>query len=487
MSPLPPFWAEFAVSPAKLRAVRVAFFTLVAIDCVLAVGHAPRYGAGGFNVAHLPGLDGLAPGRVAMGVASLVTAYACVLAALGVATRVVVPVAAALYGWIYFSSQLDSYQHHYLIALLLVLACAVPWTATAPPPPARGTPPPPRIASWALRLVLVQLALVYAWAAISKLDGHWLDGSALAEQIKTGRAHDLITATIGMKAAAIGVVLVELALAATLWHRRGWWVALPLGVGLHAGIAITDLEIGLFAYLMLALYLLVVPDSLYDALARRWPWRGRTFAAPPTAVGLGAVALAIVVGVALTARADLPDAWLALVLAAPLSAVALVGAWRARPRALVRVAVAHVAALGLWLVVDAASATSIDYYRFWGGSSARLGDPVTAARAYQAVLDIDASNGNAHYQLAKLAQRRGDLVDAEAHLRRAVALEPARARARVLLATLLAGRGEAAAARTLVEEALALEPGHRAALSLQAQLRRAGGAPAPTAPAEDDE
>src|SRR5665811_720882 len=81
-----------------------------------------------------------------------------VLIAFGVATRWLVPLATVIYSWLYFGSQLDSYQHHYLIAMLLVIACFVPWQ------PARGP-----VRAWALRLMLVELAIVYLWAEISKI------------------------------------------------------------------------------------------------------------------------------------------------------------------------------------------------------------------------------------------------------------------------------------------------------------------------------
>ena len=98
--------------------------------------------------------------------------------ACGVATRWLVPLATVIYSWLYFGSQLDSYQHHYLVAMLLVIACFVPWQPAVELDAVR---------TWALRLLLVELAIVYLWAAISKIDPLWLDGTALAGQTRTAR------------------------------------------------------------------------------------------------------------------------------------------------------------------------------------------------------------------------------------------------------------------------------------------------------------
>src|SRR5439155_13747768 len=69
------------------------------------------------------------------------------------------------------------------------------------------------------------------------------------------------------------VVLVELALAATVWIRPAWRVAAPLGLLFHAGILFSKLEIGLFAWLMIAIYVLVVPDAIWIWLAETPPMR----------------------------------------------------------------------------------------------------------------------------------------------------------------------------------------------------------------------
>lgn len=97
----PAFWFGFEVSWAKLVTARVVLFGLLALDAILAVRRAPRYGANDFNVANLGFLDHLGPGRVAYGVCQLAIALLLTAVALGVATRIALPIAAALYAWLY--------------------------------------------------------------------------------------------------------------------------------------------------------------------------------------------------------------------------------------------------------------------------------------------------------------------------------------------------------------------------------------------------
>src|SRR5437899_8879012 len=82
----PAFWFGFEVPWAKLGVGRFVFFALLALDALLDFAHAPRYGAGNFNVAQLPLLDGLGPTRVGYAVGELACAWLFVLVACGVAT-----------------------------------------------------------------------------------------------------------------------------------------------------------------------------------------------------------------------------------------------------------------------------------------------------------------------------------------------------------------------------------------------------------------
>jgi hypothetical protein len=135
-------------------------------------------------------------------------------------------------------------------------------------------------APWPIRLMQVQLSVIYLAAAQSKLAGRaWLDGSAVSYAWRTDQSWALFPAPQWLTANAIlvnmatwGTVLVELAIAILVWNRQ-WrpWV-LSAGVVLHLMIMV-NLSIGFFSLAMFVLYLAFVPweavERLPDALKTR--------------------------------------------------------------------------------------------------------------------------------------------------------------------------------------------------------------------------
>jgi hypothetical protein len=462
------FWFGFEVSWAKIVVGRVVVFGMLAVDALLQIRHAPRYGVDGFNVAQLPGVGWLAPARTGYAVGQLACAYLFALVACGAVTRVALPIATALYAWLYFSSQLDAYQHHYLVAVVLVIACFVPWQR--PPGAALATP----VRAWALRLVLVELAIMYLWAAFSKLDGAWLDGTIM--ELMRGAPRAVIDATVGTHVAAWIVPIVELALAATIWIPRAWPVAAPLGIAFHVAIALSGLEIGLFAWLMIAMYVFVVPEVVWTKIART------ITKIRPRASGLGPrgvrarwiVAVgASVIGVVIAWWCRIPDAWWVAIVVAivPIVAVARRG-----------VAAAHVVAIVLWVVVDRVSPVASDYYRYWDGALRQLGRPYEAERVDRAWVAAFPDDGAPHYRLGQTLLAIDDPSGLD-ELHVAQRLEPGRARAYVAEARWLASRGRVREAIERAREAVFSEPNDPAARALLRELRRGG---AVTAPLDDD-
>lgn len=480
----PVFWFGYEVSWAKLVVARVVLFGLLALDAILQIRHAPRYGAGGFNVAQIPGLDGLGPSRGSYEIAQLISAYLFALAALGVATRYVLPVATAIYGWLYFTSQLDSYQHHYLMALVLGIACFVPWQRPD------GAQPATMVRTWAVRLILVQLGILYLWAAISKMDAAWLDGRTLAGQV-TGPLRGLVDSSVGIKSAARFAIFTELALALTVWLRPAWFIALPLGLVFHTGILLSGLEIGLFAYLMLALYVLVVPDRVWIRLGETAALRtaarmlARVGTESDVVTGIAVVGgAAAAVGIAALTHFDHA---VTVAIALALVPVAIVIARRVRGRSGGSLAgIAHVIAIVVWLVVDRASTVAVDYYRFWGGTSRRLGDLESSEHAYRKLVEIAPGESNGHFQLGRVLLKKGAEADGLAELRLAQAEETARARAYIAEAQYLAGKGRSAEAIEKAREATYAEPGSKDANDLLSSLTGTKKPATPGAAADDD-
>lgn len=477
------WWTE--LTWARWVAFRVCFFGLLAVDAFLQLPHAPRYGAGGFNVPHLSWLPLPEPGRVSI---TFVHAALCLLFALvaqGALVRVALPLATALYGWAYFSSQLDSYQHHYLMWLVLVVLCFAP-RAPAPPPAGAAATAPRRVSTWVVRLLLVQVGVVYLWAGIAKIDPLWLDGSALFVQVKDGAIRDLI-AGVGFDRVAVLVLAAELFLAVAVWLRRLWLPALAAGVGLHVGIELVGLEIGLFSYLMFAIYLLLVPDAWFVAAARPLAAARRrataALGARTAVLRLAGWPLALAAVVALLVVVPLPfGAAVALLVALAVTggAAALVGS---RPGAAARLGWAVAVAAALPLALHTSTDVASDYYRYWAGSARRLGDEADARRAYRGLLAVDPSSEYAHFHLGKQEAGAGRHERALDHFARAQRAAPGRGRAHFAEAEVRLRQNDPEAARAALRAGLEREPDH---VQAQRLLQDLGGSfTPPTRPPRD--
>lgn len=444
----PNYWNDFELPRDHVALVRFAFFAVLAVDAFLQIAHAPRYG-GDFNVPQFAWLPLPSPGREGALAIDLVLTYLFVLAALGVATRVVVPLAAALDAYYYFSSQLDSYQHHYLVVMLLVIASFVPWDARER-----------YVKSWALRLFCVQIAILYAWAAIAKLDGAWLDGTTLRAQVRPEWTRDLLDA-IGWSAAAWGVVLAEVFLAvAWLWPRL-WPYALVPGVGFHAGIELADFRIGQFSYVMIAIYLLMLPRAIGVA-----PARALAGIRIPDRFHAAALGAALVAGAALLVLARVP---VSVGVVVAISAIGVVAFAQVRRWT---VGAAHLAACALVLALGLVTDQAVDYYKFWAGSSRRLGKTDEMRRAYRELVAIEPAHGPANYYLGVAALEAQDLDGALRHFRTAQAAQPDAARGWVGEARVWLARGDAPAARAALQGALRAEPSDQEAQQLLRQISR---------------
>jgi hypothetical protein len=499
-----PYWLEHAVPTSKLALFRVAFFTLVGIDAFLQLQHAPRYGAGGFNVSHLPLLDALLPlpSRDGMVVVFLLQAYLAFRVALGGAGRAPLVALTALYGYGYFISQLNSYQHHYLIFLLLVLCCFVPWSAAHARDGARPDAPA-SVHSWAVRLILAQLALVYLWAAIAKMDGMWLDGTTLARQIGAGWTRDTIerlfgTATPadpgGFARVAWLVMLTELFLVVAMLWRRLWPVALVVGVAFHAGVEIAGFQIGLFSYFMFACYLLVLPDrwiaggTRHVATAARragGAWLGRGWARAATALRApalaGTTASTLVVGGLLVAALPYEPMGRIAAVTALVGGGAIVLAWRrGGGRTALRALAAHLVACTAIFTLHHTTDQAFDFHRYWAGSAGRLGNEVEARRAYEMLTRVAPEHGPGHYHLGNFHRADGDLEAAMASYERAMRYRPDDHRPFLAAAILHDAAGRGPEALAAAEQVLTLAPKDETALRTARTIRQRWRAGEPT-------
>ncbi len=492
------YWLDFSVSRAKLAWFRVAFFAAVGIDGFLQISHAPRYGAGDFNVAHFAWLEAIvpAPGRAAMLILFLLTAYLALTIAVAPG-RIKIWLLTAVYGYTYFISQLNSYQHHYLVFLLLLISCFVPWSSQdkgAPKDSAEhdassgasgGASPGPsgddRARSWALRLLAVQIAVLYAWAALAKLDPLWLDGTTLGKQIgaASGRAGLIIDAVqwLGPARASQMIVAVELLLALGWLILRGRALMLALGLSLHIGIEVAGFEIGIFSYFMFAIYLLLVPERVFQ-VAGRWLARPAAMVAAASR-RLRGIRAWVAVGVSLVGGCivliELPfDEMSTVVVLATLIAAFGAGSMlvRGRYKTALRVAASHIAAAAIIALCHLSTEQAHDYYKFWGGTSRRLANSDDAKVAYTKLTALSPDFASGHFHLANIARKEGRVSDALAGYERAQKANPDDYRGFLQAAIIHHRAGRGAQAKAAAERVLALSPKSKRDVQTAESIRR---------------
>jgi Vitamin K-dependent gamma-carboxylase len=129
----------------------------------------------------------------------------------------------------------------------------------------------PARAPWALRLMQVQLSVIYLSGLWAKLRGApWNDGTAVSYALRLEDIARLripsaaATSELASNVLTYGTLAAEATIGVLVWNRklRPW--VLALGVGLHVGIDLT-LRVGFFSYAVFVLYLAFAPPKAVDA------------------------------------------------------------------------------------------------------------------------------------------------------------------------------------------------------------------------------
>ncbi|HWE27911.1 MAG TPA: HTTM domain-containing protein, partial [Polyangia bacterium] len=166
------------------------------------------------------------------------------------------------------------YHHHiytlYLMALLMAfIPCERSWARGR-----RFAPDDERLGPlWAMRLLQLQLTLIYVASGGSKLlDAEWRSGAVLADRmvrygntaIARGVPHaivDFLRSPLGGHLMAKGAIVTELGLAVALWHPRTRRVAAWAGIVFHVTIDVTT-GVDIFSWLsILILYLFATYET----------------------------------------------------------------------------------------------------------------------------------------------------------------------------------------------------------------------------------
>jgi hypothetical protein len=125
---------------------------------------------------------------------------------------------------------------------------------------------------WPQRLIALQLAALYFWAAVDKTNWAFLSGGRLQMAFiwsYTGRVLEpLISLGAILPVLAIIVVVVEYGLAFAIFVRRWQAIVLPIGLVLHAAFYVL-LPVNTYSATVMVLYLaLLDPDAVHRFLDR---------------------------------------------------------------------------------------------------------------------------------------------------------------------------------------------------------------------------
>jgi hypothetical protein len=267
---------------------------LLALDTWLVMAKSGgRYGAGGFNVAHFAWLDALqpVPTQSLYVTVILVCGLLGALCAVGVTGRRSLCALMLLYTYGWAMSQLDSYQHHYLLSWFFLLFIAFPLGTVF-----SSRKEPTMVSAWAWKLLIAICALLYAYTGVSKLEPAWLAGDVLKRINASGGPLDPLVALgqwVGFseemvwKLAGASVVAAQAVIACAYvavlvagdrkhrWLKAIRWVGLCSAVGFHAMSEYVGLRIGWFTYYMIALaWVVFLPANWMHMMAwcAQRPW-----------------------------------------------------------------------------------------------------------------------------------------------------------------------------------------------------------------------
>jgi hypothetical protein len=148
----------------------------------------------------------------------------------------------------------------------------------------------PLRAPWAMRMLQVQLSVVYLAAVWAKLQGDvWRNGTALSfalrmtDQLRVPNPGFVAGSPLLVEWLTFGTLLVELSIGLFVWNRRARWWVLGAGFLMHLGIEIF-IMVGFFSLGMWCFYLVFLPPQRTErtVLALRDRWQARRRPAPPS-------------------------------------------------------------------------------------------------------------------------------------------------------------------------------------------------------------
>ena len=487
-----------AVRPFLL--VRLLYLLLAVDIWFHFVGRSVLYGIDGFSVAHFGWLDAIAPKPTAalyVGLMIVISFASLVIACVG-KHRPLMILVCALFTYSWAVSQLDIYQHHYFLSLVLLLSIFLPDPKPAAGPSHWGT-----VTAWPFVLIGVQVAILYFYAAVAKIDSRWLTGAVVGNLSTAGQgastqAVPLLGPMLGetiWPMLAVGAVVIEILLAAgyvlavvrdrspSHFWTVSMWLCWLSAMGMHAGIEWFHLRIGLFSYYMMALAcVFLLPSSWLEPVASVWASLGRRMEAGLVRSSMGlarfvpwmiAAAVLAVAMPLVMAGLEVPAAGAGLVAAAVLFSLLFLHAAATHQRSLA-------CGLVLLFAVYFAMATLYvctsnlrsDMHVALAQSDHRSGKLDAALVKYELASrhrikatgpDEDLVQSGLALNVGDVHQSAGRMVEAAAKYEEAIQLAPKSVMARMNLASLHLAKGRKLEAAELLVQVIELDPANAGA------------------------
>ena len=178
------------------------------------------------------------------------------------------------YAYVFLLEKSVYMNHHYLMLLIAFLLATMPaanaysLASSSPRAPKRTVP------QWCIWLLRFQLAIVYLYGAVAKLNYDWLHGEPMKWSLQNfpGPASSLarsVSPALTAYAIAYGGLLTDLLIPLLLLQRRTFWLGFGLAAVFHAFNA-AFLDIGVFSYLMTGAILIFLPPDWPRRLKPLW-------------------------------------------------------------------------------------------------------------------------------------------------------------------------------------------------------------------------
>jgi vitamin K-dependent gamma-carboxylase len=202
----------------------------------------------------------------------------CVM--IGLLYRITMPLLWLCFTYVFLLDQAQYLNHFYLMSLIFGLMIVLPaqraWSVDAWLWPHSRSHTGP---AWALGVLRAQMAIVYVYGGIAKLNADWLQGQPLrlwmSQRPDFPLLGPLMTQEWLVLAFTYGGLLLDLLIVPLLLWRYTRWPALVLMISFHV-LNSQLFNIGIFPWFAIAISLLYLPPEWF-----RLPWRKLTPPPPP--------------------------------------------------------------------------------------------------------------------------------------------------------------------------------------------------------------